>query len=78
VPTLRHPTVNATAAAALSAMAPHRVAVAFGTGFAGARAMGGKPASWKYLADYVPGIGGSGGEGLGGVIGTGSPGQSSS
>jgi 5,10-methylenetetrahydromethanopterin reductase len=53
VPSLRHPMVNASGAAALSAMAPGRVAVAFGTGFAGARAMGGKPASWSYLADYV-------------------------
>jgi 5,10-methylenetetrahydromethanopterin reductase len=53
VPSLRHPMVNASGAAALSAMAPSRVAVAFGTGFAGARAMGGKPASWSYLADYV-------------------------
>ncbi len=48
--------VNASGAAALSAMAPGRVAVAFGTGFAGARAMGGKPASWSYLADYVRGF----------------------
>ena len=53
VPSLRHPMVNASGAAALSAMAPGRVAVAFGTGFSGARAMGGKPASWNYLADYV-------------------------
>ena len=40
VPTLRHPMVNASAAAALAALAPGRVAVAFGTGFAGARALG--------------------------------------
>jgi 5,10-methylenetetrahydromethanopterin reductase len=53
VPSLRHPMVNASGAAALSAMAPGRVAVAFGTGFAGARAMGGKPSTWSYLADYV-------------------------
>jgi 5,10-methylenetetrahydromethanopterin reductase len=53
VPSLRHPMVNASGAAALSAIAPGRVAVAFGTGFAGARAMGGKPASWNYLTDYV-------------------------
>jgi 5,10-methylenetetrahydromethanopterin reductase len=56
VPSLRHPMVNASGAATLSAMAPGRVAVAFGTGFAGARAMGGKPASWNYLADYVRGF----------------------
>ena len=53
VPTLRHPMVNASAAAALAALAPDRVAVAFGTGFAGARALGGPPASWAYLSDYV-------------------------
>lgn len=57
VPSLRHPMVNASGAAALSAMAPGRVAVAFGTGFSGARAMGGKPASWTYLADYVRSFG---------------------
>jgi 5,10-methylenetetrahydromethanopterin reductase len=53
VPTLRHPMVNASAAAALAALAPGRVAVAFGTGFAGARALGAAPASWPYLRDYV-------------------------
>ncbi|MFC0436425.1 LLM class flavin-dependent oxidoreductase [Kutzneria buriramensis] len=53
VPTLRHPMVNASGAAALSALAPGRVAVAFGTGFAGARAMGAEPSTWSYLRDYV-------------------------
>jgi 5,10-methylenetetrahydromethanopterin reductase len=53
VPTLRHPMVNASATAALAALAPGRVAVAFGTGFAGARALGGAPTRWSYLADYV-------------------------
>jgi 5,10-methylenetetrahydromethanopterin reductase len=53
VPTLRHPMVNASAAAALAALAPGRVAVAFGTGFAGARALDAAPASWSYLRDYV-------------------------
>lgn len=57
VPSLRHPMVNASGAAALSAMAPGRVAVAFGTGFSGARAMGGRPASWTYLADYLRSFG---------------------
>lgn len=56
VPSLRHPMVNASGAATLSAMAPGRVAVAFGTGFAGARAMGAKPVSWEHLADYVRGF----------------------
>jgi 5,10-methylenetetrahydromethanopterin reductase len=53
VPALRHPMVNASAAAALAALAPGRVAVAFGTGFAGARALGAAPTSWSYLRDYV-------------------------
>ena len=53
VPSLRHPMVNASAAAALAALAPGRVAVAFGTGFAGARALGAAPANWSYLRDYV-------------------------
>ena len=53
VPTLRHPMVNASATAALAALAPGRVAVAFGTGFAGARALGAAPTSWSYLRDYV-------------------------
>ena len=53
VPTLRHPMVNASAAATLATLAPDRVAVAFGTGFAGARALGMAPARWSYLRDYV-------------------------
>jgi 5,10-methylenetetrahydromethanopterin reductase len=53
VPDLRHPMVNASATAALTALAPGRVAVAFGTGFAGARALGETPTSWSYLRDYV-------------------------
>jgi 5,10-methylenetetrahydromethanopterin reductase len=53
VPSLRHPMVNASATAALAALAPGRVAVAFGTGFAGARALGAAPASWTYLRDYL-------------------------
>jgi 5,10-methylenetetrahydromethanopterin reductase len=53
VPTVRHPMVNASGAATLAALAPGRVAVAFGTGFAGSRAMGAKPSTWSYLRDYV-------------------------
>jgi 5,10-methylenetetrahydromethanopterin reductase len=53
VPNLRHPMVNASATAALTALAPGRVAVAFGTGFAGARALGAAPTSWTYLREYV-------------------------
>lgn len=40
VPTLRHPMVNASGAATLAALAPGRVAIAFGTGFNGTRALG--------------------------------------
>jgi 5,10-methylenetetrahydromethanopterin reductase len=53
VPTLRHPMVNASGAATLAALAPGRVALAFGTGFNGARALGASPATWSYLSSYV-------------------------
>jgi 5,10-methylenetetrahydromethanopterin reductase len=53
VPNLRHPMVNASATAVLEALAPGRVAVAFGTGFAGARALGAAPTTWSYLRGYV-------------------------
>jgi 5,10-methylenetetrahydromethanopterin reductase len=53
VPSLRHPMVNASGAAMLAALAPGRVAVAFGTGFNGARALGAPPATWAYLKSYV-------------------------
>ena len=54
VPTLRHPMVNAAATAALEAMAPGRVAVAFGTGFSGRRALGqAKPITWAYMERYI-------------------------
>ncbi|MFE9320673.1 LLM class flavin-dependent oxidoreductase [Nocardia sp. NPDC052278] len=53
VPTLRHPMVNATATAALESMAPGRVAVAFGTGYTGRKAMGQSPVTWSYLSAYV-------------------------
>src|SRR4249919_2261456 len=53
VPTLRHPMVNAAATAALEAMAPVRVAVAFGTGFTGRRAMGYGSISWAYMERYI-------------------------
>ena len=49
VPTLRHPMVNAAATAALAALAPDRVAVAFGTGFTGRRAMGYRAIPWSYM-----------------------------
>ncbi|MFI7301141.1 LLM class flavin-dependent oxidoreductase [Streptomyces sp. NPDC050121] len=53
VPALRHPMVNASGAAALERLAPGRVAVAFGTGYTGRRAMGQQPVSWTYLSRYV-------------------------
>jgi 5,10-methylenetetrahydromethanopterin reductase len=53
VPGLRHPMVNASGAAMLAALAPDRAAVAFGTGFNGARALGTSPATWSYLKSYV-------------------------
>jgi hypothetical protein len=53
VPTLRHPMVNASGAAMLAALAPGRVAVAFGTGFNGTRALGAPAATWSYLKRYV-------------------------
>ena len=53
VPTLRHPMVNAAATAALAALAPNRVAVAFGTGFTGRRAMGYRAIPWSYMDAYI-------------------------
>ena len=53
VPTLRHPMVNAAATAALAALAPDRVAVAFGTGFTGRRAMGYRAIRWAYMEEYI-------------------------
>ncbi|MBA8824224.1 5,10-methylenetetrahydromethanopterin reductase [Saccharopolyspora lacisalsi] len=53
VPSLRHPMVNATATATLSALAPGRVAVAFGTGFTGRRAMGYGAISWAFMESYI-------------------------
>jgi 5,10-methylenetetrahydromethanopterin reductase len=54
VPSLRHPMVNAAATAALEALAPGRVAVSFGTGFTGRRAMGTpSPIKWSYMASYI-------------------------
>ncbi|MCW2841258.1 MAG: methylene-tetrahydromethanopterin reductase [Aeromicrobium sp.] len=53
VPSLRHPMVNAAAAASLEALAPGRVAVGFGTGFSGRRAMGYPGLPMRFMADYV-------------------------
>jgi 5,10-methylenetetrahydromethanopterin reductase len=53
VPTMRHPMVNAAATANLEALAPGRIAVAFGTGFTGRRAMGYGAIKWKFMAEYI-------------------------
>ncbi|PQP19556.1 methylene-tetrahydromethanopterin reductase [Rhodococcus opacus] len=54
VPTLRHPMVNASAAAALEQLAPGRIAVAFGTGYTARRAMGqSKQIPWRHMTDYI-------------------------
>lgn len=53
VPSLRHPMVNAAATATLCALAPGRVAVAFGTGFSGRRAMGYRAIPWAYMVAYI-------------------------
>lgn len=53
VPSLRHPMANAAATATLEALAPGRVAVAFGTGFSGRRAMGYPGIKMSYMLDYA-------------------------
>jgi 5,10-methylenetetrahydromethanopterin reductase len=53
VPTLRHPMTNAAATATLEALAPGRVAVGFGTGFSGRRAMGYRGITWAFMEDYI-------------------------
>jgi 5,10-methylenetetrahydromethanopterin reductase len=53
VPTLRHPMVNAAGTATLAALAPGRVAVAFGTGFTGRRAMGYGAIPWAFMDIYI-------------------------
>ncbi|MEO5723775.1 MAG: LLM class flavin-dependent oxidoreductase [Ilumatobacteraceae bacterium] len=53
IPSLRHPMVNAAATSTLAALAPGRVAVAFGTGFTGRRAMGYGAIPWAFMQRYV-------------------------
>src|SRR3954452_657866 len=53
VPALRHPMVNAAGTATLAALAPGRVAVAFGTGFTGRRAMGYGAVKWSFMDAYI-------------------------
>jgi 5,10-methylenetetrahydromethanopterin reductase len=51
-PGLRHPMVHASATAGLAALAPGRVAVAFGTGWA-PQVLGGRTPTWSYVEEYV-------------------------
>jgi 5,10-methylenetetrahydromethanopterin reductase len=53
VPHLRHPMTNAAATATLLERAPGRVAVSFGTGFTGRRAMGYRAIPWSYMTAYI-------------------------
>jgi 5,10-methylenetetrahydromethanopterin reductase len=53
VPSMRHPMVTASAIAAVEALAPGRLVVAFGTGFTARVTMGQKPMSWKALTEYT-------------------------
>lgn len=53
VPTLRHPMTNASATAMLAELAPGRLAVSFGTGFTGRRAMGYRAIPWSYMIKYI-------------------------
>src|SRR3978361_2158027 len=53
VPSMRHPMVTASAIAAIEAMAPGRLVVAFGTGFTARVTMGQKSMTWKALTEYT-------------------------
>jgi 5,10-methylenetetrahydromethanopterin reductase len=53
IPTLRHPMTNAAATATLAGLAPGRVAVSFGTGFTGRRAMGYRAIPWSFMTAYL-------------------------
>ena len=53
VPSLRHPMPNAAATATLADLAPGRVAVSFGTGFTGRRAMGYRAITWAFMDAYI-------------------------
>ncbi len=53
IPSLRHPMVNAAGTAGLEAIAPGRVAVGFGTGFTGRRAMGYPAITWADTMAYI-------------------------
>lgn len=54
VPSLRHPMVNAAGALTLDRLAPGRVAVGFGTGYTGRRAIGRTTSiPWAHMSEYI-------------------------
>lgn len=53
VPSLRHPVTQAAAIATVAAAAPHRLAVAIGTGFTARMAMGQRPLTWAETRTYI-------------------------
>lgn len=53
VPSLRHPMVNAAAAATVADLAPGRLALAIGSGFTGRLALGQRPVRWRDVEAYV-------------------------
>ena len=53
IPSLRHPMVTAAAVATIQELAPGRVTMGVGSGFTGRFAMGKRPNSWRFVAEYV-------------------------
>ena len=53
IPSLRHVLVTAAAVATLVQLAPGRVNVGIGSGFTGRLAMGQRPNSWTFVAQYI-------------------------
>ena len=53
IPSLRHVMVTASAVASLVDLAPYRVNVGIGVGFTGRLAMGQRPNTWAFVAEYV-------------------------
>lgn len=53
IPHLRHPVAQASAIATIEHLAPGRLFVGIGTGFTGRMAMGQRPLTWQYLAQFL-------------------------
>jgi 5,10-methylenetetrahydromethanopterin reductase len=53
IPSLRHVMVTAAAVAGLVAQAPGRVSIGIGSGFTGRLAMGQRPNTWTFVAQYI-------------------------